>query len=366
MTNYNKSTRNILLVLAVFVIFALLKILSSLLMPLVLASFLAILGLPIVSFLDKKKVPKIIITLLVAGLSLAVVVAIVTLISETVEQLINDKDFLASQLVKKVNASVVWLGNVIPAINEEVLQTQFDKLFSPAKIAGFIGSVLGSLRSFGSSYVMFLIYYMILISGATGYRAYVDYVTGPDTDSNTGEVWKLTQESITAYMSLKTIISLVTGVIAGAICWAFGLQFALFWGFLAFLLNYIPSIGSMLATVIPLFMAIIQYNSIGPIIGLAACLGASQFVIGSILDPMIMGNKLRLNTITVIFGLIFWGYIWGIPGMLLSVPMMVMVRLLVERSEDFSIISRIMGNPPKPEGSKKTIFSRVTEQGDEE
>lgn len=359
MADYTKSTRNILLILTVIVIFALLKTLSSLMMPLVLAGFLAVLGLPIVSFLDKKKVPKFIITLLVAGLSLAVVVAIVSLISGTVEELIRDKNFLASQLVRKVNASVAWLGNLIPAFNEQVLQQQFDKLFSPAKIAGFIGSVLGSLSSFGSSYIMFLIYYMILISGATGYQAYIDYVTGPEKDSNASQVLKLTQESITAYMSLKTIISLATGVIAGFICWAFGLQFALFWGFLAFLLNYIPSIGSMLATVIPLLMAIIQYDSIGPIIGLAACLGATQFVIGSVIDPMIMGNKLRLNTITVIFGLIFWGYIWGIPGMLLSVPMMVMVRLLVERSEDFSIISRIMGNPPKSEKSKTSLFNKV-------
>jgi predicted PurR-regulated permease PerM len=213
---------------------------------------------------------------------------------------------------------------------------------------------------------MFMIYYLILISGATGYKAYMDYVTGPDKDSDTGEVWKLTQESITAYMGLKTLISLVTGVIAGLICWVFGLQFALFWGFLAFILNYIPSIGSMLATIIPLFMAIIQFNTFGLIIGLGICLGASQFVIGSVIDPMIMGNRLRLNTVTVIFGLVFWGYIWGIPGMLLSVPMMVMVRLLVERSDDFAIIARIMGNPPKPGKRKSTLFNKVVGKGENE
>lgn len=361
MTDYNKSTRNILLVLAIIAIFTLLKLLAGLLMPLVLAGLLTLLGLPLVNFLNKRKVPKVIISLLVAGLSLLIVLIVISLIGGTVEQLISDKEFLAGQLARKIDASVVWLSNLIPAVNGEMLQQEISKFFSPGKIAGVIGTVLGSLSSFGSSYVMFMIYYLILISGATGYQAYVDYVTGPDKNGDARKVWKQTQDSITAYMGIKTLISLVTGLLAGSICWAFGLQFALFWGFLAFILNYIPSIGSMLATLIPLIMAIIQFNSLSLIIGLGICLGASQFVIGSVLDPMIMGNRLRLNTITVIFGLVFWGYIWGIPGMLLSVPMMVMVRLLVEQSEDFAIIGRIMGNPPKPGKKKTTLFSKVVD-----
>ena len=210
---------------------------------------------------------------------------------------------------------------------------------------------------------MLLIYYLIFISGATGYRAYVDYVTGPDQEGETREIWKLTQDSITAYMSIKTMISLVTGLLAGIICWAFGLQFALFWGFLAFLMNYIPSIGSMLATVFPVFMAVIQFDSAGMVFGILICLGASQFVIGSVIDPMIMGNRLRLNTVTVIFGLVFWGYIWGIPGMLLSVPLMVMIRLLLERSDDFAIIARIMGNPIKPGKKKTTLLNKIIGDG---
>lgn len=76
-------------------------------------------------------------------------------------------------------------------------------------------------------------------------------------------------------------------------------------------------------------MAVIQFNSVAPILALGILLGATQFAIGSIIDPMIMGNRLRLNSVTVILGLLFWGYIWGIPGMLLSVPLMVMIRLLL-------------------------------------
>ncbi|MCK5736054.1 MAG: AI-2E family transporter, partial [Spirochaetaceae bacterium] len=240
--------------------------------------------------------------------------------------------------------------------------SQMDNIISPASIAGLIGAVLGSLGSIGSYTLLFLIYYLILLSGATGYKAFIDYVTGPDESGGTRQVWDQTQKSISAYMGIKTMISLTTGLSAGLICWAFGLQYALFWGFMAFLLNFIPSIGSLIATALPLFMSIIQFDSFGTILALGILLGAFQFIIGSIIDPMVMGNRLRLNTITVIFGLLFWGYIWGIPGMLLSVPLMVMMRLLLERSEDLSIIARVMGNPGKSgiiKAKKPSLFSQI-------
>jgi predicted PurR-regulated permease PerM len=366
MDNYLKGIRNILLVMLIILVFIVLRELSGLLLPLVLAALLTILNLPMVGFLEKRRFPGFLITFMVAVLTLVILWLVFSMISGTVQQIIDDKDFLASQFSKRINAFIIWLGGVIPGINVEFLSDQINRIISPAGVAGLIGTVLGTLGSFGSSTVLFLIYYLILLSGATGYRSYVEYVTGSDESGGTRQVWDLTQESISAYMGIKTVISVVTGLSAGLICWGFGLQFALFWGFMAFLLNYIPSIGSMFATILPLFMAIIQFDNIGIILGLGILLGISQFIIGSILDPMIMGNRLRLNTITVIFGLLFWGYIWGIPGMLLSVPLMVMIRLMLERSEDLSIFARLMGNAEKPrkvKSRKPPLFSRIIDRG---
>ncbi len=362
MTDHTKGIRNILLILLIIVIFAVLKELSGLLLPLTLAGLLTILNLPMVNFLNKGKIPKFIITLLVAVFSLAILWGVFWMISGTVEQLIQQKDFLARQFVKKLNAAILWVGNTIPGLNVEYVHEELNKVLSPAGIGALIGNLLGALGSFGSSSVLFLLYYLILLSGATRYRAYVDYVTGNNEESSgesTREIWDITQESISAYMSIKTIISLVTGIITGLLCMFFGLRFALFWGFMAFLLNYIPSIGSLVAVVLPLFMAVIQFDKVGLIIALGILLGVSQFLIGSIIDPMVMGSRLRLNTVTVIFGLLFWGYIWGIPGMLLSVPLMVTIRLLLERSKELSILARLMGNPVKPVRKKPALFNRI-------
>jgi AI-2 transport protein TqsA len=359
MDTYAKSIRNILLILLIILIFAVLRELSRLMLPLVLAALLTILNLPVVMFLERKKVPKILITLLVAVTTLGLLFLVFTLISGTVEQLIQDKDFLAAQFYRKINTSIEWIAATVPGFNVDLLWGEIDKIISPKNVASLLGAVFGTLGNVGSSSVLFLVYYLILLSGATRYHGYIEYVAGADKDGETRQIWALTQESISAYMGIKTLISIITGLTAGLICWAFGLQFALFWGFMGFLLNYIPSIGSIVATALPVFMAVIQFNGVAPILALGILLGVTQFLIGSVIDPMIMGNRLRLNTVTVIFGLLFWGYIWGIPGMLLSVPLMVMIRLLLERSEDLSIIARLMGNPGKPGRVKTPLFVRL-------
>ncbi|MCG8452099.1 MAG: AI-2E family transporter [Spirochaetales bacterium] len=358
MENHLKAIRNILLILLIIVTFAVLKLLGSLILPLILAALLTILNLPVVNFLERRRIPRGLIAGVVALLTLGVLWLVVTVIGSTIEQLVADIDVLAGQFNRKVNLAMGWVAARIPGLNADYLWNEMDTVFSPDSIASLLKTALGTVSSFGSSTVLFLIYYLILLSGATGYSAFIDYVFGEENQGETRHVWEATEQSIAAYMSIKTVISLVTGVLAWLICLAFGLQFALFWGFLAFLLNFIPSIGSILASALPVFMGVIQFDGLGAVVALALCLGASQFVIGSVIDPMVMGNRLRLNTITVIFGLLFWGYIWGIPGMLLSVPLMVMLRLLLERTDDLAVVARIMGNAPKRTPRRESLFAR--------
>ena len=360
-----RNIRNILLILLIVVVFVVLKELSQLLLPLALAGLVTLLNLPLVGFLSRRRLPRPLITLLVAIITIGVLWLVLTMIGGTVQQIISDRNFLATQFTRKIDASIAWLGETIPGLEVEFLRTQVNTVLSPSSIAGLIGGVLGTLGNLGSSSLIFLIYYVILLSGAAGYQAYIEYVAGADESGSTRQLWTQTEESISAYMGIKSLISLATGLFAGLVCWIFGLEYALFWGFLGFVLNFIPSIGSILATALPVFMAIIQFNSVGLIVALGIMLGLSQFLIGSVIDPMIMGNRLRLNTVTVIFGLMFWGYIWGIPGMLLSVPLMVVMRLLLERSEDLSIMARIMGSAPKSHTDRVPLYTRIVNKARE-
>ena len=207
------------------------------------------------------------------------------------------------------------------------------------------GSVAKGVGSFGGSFFMFLLYYIFLLSGVSGYHDYLRWVAGDNT--HLLDTVEVTQRTISHYIGLKTLISGVTGIIATIICLLLGIRFAVFWGFMTFVLNYIPSIGSVIATIFPVTMAFIQFDTLQRPILLLILLWGTQLTIGNFIDPKLMGSRMRLNTVTVIFGLVFWGYIWGVPGMLISVPMMVIIRLLLERTEDMAILARVMGYPAR-------------------
>ena len=345
------------MILVVIVFLFVLKQLSGLLLPLILAGMFTILVMPIVNFLENHKVPHSVTTIFISAISLGLIFSIIMLLSGTVQQIITDREILAEQLNQKTNLMIEWAGRRFPVINVDSFREQSGNFLSSLNIPGVIGSFISSLGTLSSSFVLFMIYYIILLSRANCYHSYVDYVTGEDRSGRKRHVWKLTQESISAYMGIKTLISLVTGILTGFICVFFGLRFSLLWGLLAFMLNFIPSIGSIFAAAIPALMGVIQFTSVGSIVGLSVSLVVCQFIIGSVIDPMIMGNRLRLNAVTVIFGLLFWGYIWGIPGMLLSVPLTVLLRLLLEQSESLSIIARVMGNSSQV--AKSSLFNRI-------
>ena len=105
---------------------------------------------------------------------------------------------------------------------------------------------------------------------------------------------------------IKTYVSLITGLAVGLICWFFGIDYALLWGFLAFVLNYIPYIGSLIAVIPPLVLGIIAFDSVAQVLVLFACLEGVQLVIGNVIEPKWMGDSLSINTVSVLFGFVFW------------------------------------------------------------
>ena len=148
-------------------------------------------------------------------------------------------------------------------------------------------------------------------------------------------------------MGIKTILSLIVGLLTYLVCIFFGVKFAMFWGFIAFVLNFIPAVGSILGTIMPILMGVIQLDSISDIGIMSIFLFVMHFTIGNIVEPIVMGGQLRINTLTVLFGLVFWGFVWGIPGMILSVPLLVIMKIILERSPSTEMIGRLMGYPDK-------------------
>ena len=152
-------------------------------------------------------------------------------------------------------------------------------------------------------------------------------------------------EQIQRYIATKFLISLITGLLVGLILWIFNIDFIIVWAVMAFFLNFIPNIGSIIAIILPTVMTLIQYESIGYTLLVGGIITIVQNIIGNIIEPKIMGDKLGLNPLIILLSLLVWGYIWGIAGMFLSVPLTAVVKIIISNSNsnNLQFLSDLMG-----------------------
>lgn len=142
------------------------------------------------------------------------------------------------------------------------------------------------------------------------------------------EILEKIEKSITSYIGLKTLISFVTGLASYIVLLLIGIDAPLFWAFLIFLLNFIPTIGSLIGTLFPAVFCLLQFGEFTPFLMVLGFVGMIQVIVGNLLEPKLMGNSLNISSFVAIFSLSFWGVLWGITGMLLSIPITVIMVIV--------------------------------------
>jgi predicted PurR-regulated permease PerM len=190
--------------------------------------------------------------------------------------------------------------------------------------------------------VLWIIYLGILMSGIIRYESYFKYLESHQEKPRLLMAFNQVKNSIIVYMRVKFVMSLLTGIGTGLVSWMFGLEFAFFFGFMAFVLNFIPTVGSIAGVVLPSIMGFIQIDSLGIVALLIVVLFLVQTLFGNILEPVYMGNSVSINTIVIIMGLLFWGSIWGIPGMFIAVPLMVLTKVILSRIEGAETLVKLL------------------------
>lgn len=343
-----RGAQNILLIFLFILIFYLLSVLESILLPLVLALLFALMLQPLVIVLENRKIPRAVIVPFLSILTITALVVFFNILMSSFSQILSQKEFLIDRLYDKLGEFANFISKYTSSpIESGTILSSIRNYFNADIISHAAGSVASKLGSFAGSFVMFSIYYIILLAGMSNYKLYLAHVGGENQAETLISNYETVQKSIFSYLTIKAFISMLTGIFAGVVLSLFGVKFAVLFGFLTFLFNFIPTIGSIFASFLPVTMALIQFNTITPVIVLAFLLTGVQLAMGNFLEPKLVGNRLRLNTVTVIFGLVFWGYLWGVPGMILSVPLMVIMKLTFEYIPSTHILARIMGYPDK-------------------
>ena len=353
MENNLKTIKNLLIFISSILIAFLLHELSHLLIPLALALFFAILLQPILAWFERKKWPFGLSLLVISLTSISTVALIGLMIYQTGVSLVKQKDKLLGQINIKLEGILEWMHQItVVEINPADITSSLSQIMSADWIIKSSGTLAGFLGNFTGIFVMTSLYLVLLLGSILKYEQYIHYLEEGDSNGENSILkgFEQVKNSIVTYIKVKFFMSLCTGIGFGLVCWIFGVDFALFWGFLAFVLNFIPTVGSITATIPPILLGLIQLSTIPSLLLMALCLIAVQFFFGNFLEPKMLGASLSLNAVVVILGLVFWGYLWGITGMILSVPMLVLLKVVLAQMPDATLIVRLMGNSRKSGG----------------
>ncbi|MDF1737712.1 MAG: AI-2E family transporter [Verrucomicrobiales bacterium] len=189
-----------------------------------------------------------------------------------------------------------------------------------------------------SFFALIVMIFVLAESGSYAHKVHdVLHVRGPDLSR-----FQNTSQDIQKYLGIKTAVSFATGLLATLVCVIFRIEFPLLWGLVAFLFNYVPAIGSIVAAIPPTLLALIS-NGFWWAAGLLSLYLIINVAIGNFLEPMLLGDRFGISTVIVILSVLFWGYVWGPVGMLLAVPLTMMVKVMLDNSSDLRWISAFMG-----------------------
>ena len=307
-----------LVILATTAVGATLWWLQAVFVPFVLSLFIALGLSPLIDYLTTKlRVPKWAAVLLTLILAVTLLTLAAMLVMTSAQRLATNAPTYQALVLDQVDSALANLPLQDLGVNPDELLSLPLNAISTAAIS--ITNAIVSLVSQGSIVLIFL---MFLLLGGSAYEAPAN------------SMWVEVKKRVQKYVAFKFMISAFTGILVGIILSVLGIELAMAFGLMAFLLNFIPSIGSIVATLLPLPVVLVSPDLSTMTMFLAIALpGAIQLTIGNVIEPMVMGDELDLHPVTILLALMVWGTLWGIVGMLLATPITSMMKILLERGE---------------------------------
>lgn len=366
-------------VVGLFVIFFVLKELRHIFIPFVIAYFLYFIYEPLNKFLTNKKIPYGIVIFSNVLITIFLFGGISKLVIDAFVQFVERLPLYETKLNELIRSTAIYLDINNPALTNFSLSNYLKSIDYSGLAAGVFTSTLDIFTN-----TFFILFFFIFISG--GHDKIFEAIRVRYVEKNVKntirkmrkalleredykqddhhsideelatitiqremklrKTFKDITEQIQKYIVTKFLISLSLGVVVGIILWLFGIEFFILWAALAVLLNFIPNIGSIIGVAFPVLMTLIQYGSFGYTFLVGAVLIVVQNIIGNLFEPKIFGDRLGLNPIVILLSLMLWGYLWGIVGMFLSVPLTAVLKIIISNSssKNMHFIANLMSN----------------------
>ena len=333
----NKIITFSLLFIVIFIIGVVLKLAKAVMFPFFLAVFLSLIMYPVLDFFTKHKVPKtlsLIFLVLIAFFSLYLLSALFYSTGKT----------FAAELPKYGDKVLTTIDSLQQRIfpSGSLQPIEWREHIDLASIGGILLSSFGPFISFISKFFLIFFFLMFILGGRGMSKKKIQNALASGHGERIMNIIDNIDTQVQKYLAIKTVVSLITGALCAAVMLVFKVDFAITFGFFTFLLNYIPTVGSILATIFPVTIALLQFDSVWPAVWIFILLTLIQQVMGNLIEPKLMGSGLGLSPLVVLFFLFFWGWLWGLPGMILAVPMAAIVKIVCSNIPELEIVAALM------------------------
>jgi AI-2 transport protein TqsA len=317
---------------------------QSVLVSFLVAVFLAMLGTPPVLWLERKRIPSVVSVLLVVAGMVAILMIVGAIVGASMGSFYTELPVYQTRLQEQVSAfQSFWTSKGVRHVDKVLLG-----YVNPAAVMSLAARLFAELGAAFSNIVLILLTVAFILFEASSFPVKLRAVLG-DPRQIFPQFTRFVDD-IERYMAIKTLISLATGVLIGIWLFTLGVDFPILWGFLAFLLNYVPSVGSTIAALPAVLLAYIQLGTGRAVMAIAGYM-AVNFILDNVIETKLMGRRLGLSTLVVFLSLIFWGSLLGPVGMVLCIPLTMTLKFACENNIGTRWIAVLLG----PEAPAESI-----------
>jgi len=338
--NERRTTNILLLIIVLPVFFYILNLLSFIFIPLVFSMFLALMFWPLVRWLRKKRVPKTISLLLVVLIISVFFKLTGELIQLSSNEIINTESNLFDKADSKLEDLVIPIEDFFGVEREEGKSITLHYL-QEVDLSKTFGTTIDLIKNTVTMTLMTFFFAILLLAESLNFQKILNSILIRQEFSSI-KVFLQIEKDIITFIKVKFIISFFTGLGFSLACYFFDVSFPIFWGLLAFVINFVQMIGSVISVLLLSLFAFVELDPTGTLLFFILTITLVQVIMGGILEPIFMGKSFSINVITILVMLMFWGFIWGIPGLILSIPITVFIKIILEQFPKTKIIANIM------------------------
>ena len=335
-TEQSQAVKFLVIAASFVIIVAGMKAAESIIVPFLLALFIAIIASPPYFWLQGKGLPKALSMLIVIFAFLFLISIIGLLIGTSINDFTSKLPLYETKLSSQMQGVIAWLTEA--GILEK--QINLNEMFNPSSVFKIVANTLNEVSGlFANGFLILLMIVFMLLEVSSFPLKLKKMFNDPETSIN--RVNSIS-DNINKYIAIKTAISIGTGLLVTIFLLIIGVDYPVLWGVLAFALNFIPTIGSIIALIPAVLLTIVQLGFGDALIVLIGYLVINT-IMGNILEPRLMGKGLGLSTLVVFISLIFWGWVLGPVGMLLSVPLTITIKIILDSSEETRWFAILLG-----------------------